>query len=334
MRRLRSVLAAWLLLCGAAACDAGGCKGGAPESPVTGSSSDAGPTSGSPASEGMIPAIGGENHSLYRLASGTMDVGNRYASTLMLTANARTRVASCSGILLNQRVALTAASCVCLQWEDVASALPKKRFFDASACAEHAFLKTVHYGAVGDWEYKEQTTVKSFRTLKGTVRVHPGFKLEFDAQGAALTSHADLAVIVLDSPLKERLPFVPLSESEVQENETLVMAGYASDARFGGFAGIRYFRQNKVTRAPEVPGGRVLYEQRAPFLYNGYTGGPCIREDKNHQWLVGIASVGSDRDLSFTSTYYFRDWLRAELQRAATTRSHLPPQSPSPGEKP
>jgi hypothetical protein len=278
----------------------------------------------------VVPAIGGENHSLYRLASGTMDVGNRYVSTLMLTADARTRAASCSGILLNQRVALTAASCVCLQWEDVTNGIPKKRLFDASDCAERTFLKTVRYGAVGDWEYKEHTTVKSFQTLKGKVRVHPEFKLELDAQGAALTSHADLAVIVLDSPLKERLPSVPLSESEVQENETLVMAGYASDVRFGGFPGIRYFRQNKVTQVPGVMDGRILYEQQAPFLYNGYTGGPCFREEKNHQWLAGIASVGSDQELSFTSTYFFRDWLRAELQRAATADSPSAPQSPQP----
>ena len=171
MRPLLSIPAARLLLCGAAACGAGGCKGGSPAPPPPGTSSDAGPTSVSPSSEGMTPAIGGEDHSLYQLASGTMDVGNRYASTLMLTANARTRAASCSGVLLNQGTALTAASCVCLQWEDVPSGIPNKRVFDASDCAERAFLKTVHYGAVGDWEHKESTTVKSFRTLEGTVRV-------------------------------------------------------------------------------------------------------------------------------------------------------------------
>ena len=126
--------------------------------------------------------------------------------------------------------------------------------------------------------------------------------------------------------MKKPLAFVSLNESEVQENETLVMAGYASDRRFGGIAGIRYFRQNKVTLIPEVPDGRILYQQQGSFLYNGYTGGPCFREDENHQWLVGIASIGSDRELSFTSTYFFRDWLRNELQRAATAASPSAPQ--------
>lgn len=61
----------------------------------------------------------------------------------------------------------------------------------------------------------------------------------------------------------------------------------------------------------------MLYEQQGAFVYNGYTGGPCFREGESRRWLVGIASVGPDQQLSFTSTYFFRDWLRAELQRAA-----------------
>jgi hypothetical protein len=269
----------------------------------------------------MTPAIA--DHRLHRLAAGTMDVENRYGAALMLTADAETRVASCSGVLLNPRVALTAASCVCWPGRTDLDRPPEKRIWDASTCAERTFLRTVRYGAAQDPEYKETSTSKTFRNLQGRVRAHPDFKLVLDDRGAVLTSHADLALIVLDSVLEDRLPFVALAESEVQADETLIMAGFADDMRFGGFAGIRYFRKNKVTQVT-AEAGRILYEQQGPFLYDGYTGGPCFREDKNHPWLVGIASVGSDRELSFTSTYFFREWLRAELRHAAPALGERP----------
>jgi hypothetical protein len=257
-----------------------------------------------------------------------MDVHNRYATTLMLTEDAQTRVARCSAILLNPRVALTAASCVCPPKKNGPDSRPEKRLIDPRGCAERGFLRTVHYGEVKDLEFMEETTVKSFQTFEGQIRPHPEFKLVLDAQGVVQSSYADLAVIVLDSPVEESFEFVPLGESEVKENEMLVMAGFPNDARFGGFSGIRYFRQNKVTQLLGTQAGRFLYEQQAPFLYNGYAGGPCFREDKTHPWLVGIASVGPDQGLSFTSTYLFRDWVRAELQRAALKDSNSMPAHP------
>lgn len=170
----------------------------------------------------------------------------------------------------------------------------------------------------------EETASKSFQTFEGSVRPHPDFKLLLDARGAVQSSHADLAVIVLDAPVQDSISFVQLSDSEVQENEVLVMAGFPADSRFGGFAGIRYFRRNRVTQPPSAPSGRGLYEQQAPFLYNGYPGGPCFREDGGQPWLVGIASVSPDAELAFTSTSVFKNWLLAEIQRA----SLLSPSSP------
>jgi hypothetical protein len=162
----------------------------------------------------------------------------------------------------------------------------------------------------------EETTSKSFKTFEGRIHPHPDFKLMLDAQDVVQSSHADLAVIVLDFPVEASLSFSQISDSKVKGNEMLIMAGYPVDSRFGGFAGIRYFRKNRVTQNPSSPTGRVLYEQQAPFLYNGYPGGPCIREDAAQQWLVGIASLSSDRELAFTSTAVFKDWILTEIQRA------------------
>ncbi|MBN1209069.1 MAG: trypsin-like peptidase domain-containing protein [Myxococcaceae bacterium] len=259
-----------------------------------------------------------------------MDVSNRYASTLMLTADGEQVYASCSGILLNSRVALTAASCVCPPRHAASQGVPEKGPMGPSACAERAFMGTVRYGARTGSALKEAPESTTMRRFEGSVRVHPSFKLELDDQGAVVSTQADLAIIILDSPVDEPLPHVPFAEAEVQENEALVMAGYGDDPRFRDRPWIRYFRRNKVTQLHGGSGGRVLYEQQGAFVYNGYTGGPCFREDTSQRWLVGIASVGTERELSFTSTYFFRDWLHAELQRGATADSPSLPASQHP----
>lgn len=246
-----------------------------------------------------------------------MDVGNEYASTLMLTSDGDQVHASCSGVLLSPRVALTAASCVCPPRQLSARGVPAKGSIGPADCAERAFLMTVRLGGVKDPEFEEESVAQTFRRFEGKVRVHPSFKLELDEQGAVLSTQADLAIILLDSPAQEPLPRVSLAETEVQENELLVMAGYGDDPRYRGVPGIRYFRRNRVTQLHASVEGRVLYEQQGSFVYNGYTGGPCFREDHGHRWLVGIASVGTDRELPFSSTFFFRKWLQAGLKRAA-----------------
>jgi hypothetical protein len=188
----------------------------------------------------------------------------------------------------------------------------------------------VRYIAREGREFTDKPASLTMRRFEGKVRVHPAFKLELDDQGAVLSTHVDLAIIVLDSPVSEDLPRVPFAETEVQENETLVMAGYGDDPRFRDDPYFRYFRHNKVTQIRGGSDGRVLYEQQGAFVYNGYTGGPCFREDKSQRWLVGIASVGTNQELSFTSTYFFRDWLRAELQGVAAADSPSTPASQHP----
>jgi hypothetical protein len=132
-----------------------------------------------------------------------------------------------------------------------------------------------------------------------------------------VSAHADLAAILLDEPVGDRLTHARVANAEAQQGESLIMAGYAYEGRigFGGIYGLRYSRKNPVTRA--VENGRGLYRQQGPYLWDGYAGGPCFREDSTGSWLVGIASKGAGEELTFTSTWFFRDWLEAELQNAA-----------------
>jgi hypothetical protein len=250
-------------------------------------------------------------------AAGKVDVSNRYTSTIMLTPGDNIVWAHCSGILLSQRVALTAASCVCPPRYATPQGRPQKGPIGPSACAERVYMRSVRYSSREDWKSTEEPASAKIRHLQGKVHVHPAFKIELDEQGAMLATQADLAIIILDSPEAEPVESIPFADTEVQENETLVMAGYGDDPRFRGTPWLRFFRHNRATQVHGNVDGRILYEQQGAFVYNGYTGGPCFREDSGHRWLAGIASVGTEQELSFTSTYFFRDWLRVELQRVA-----------------
>jgi hypothetical protein len=161
----------------------------------------------------------------------------------------------------------------------------------------------------------ERPTLR-IRSYEGQVRPHPGFRILLDASGVERTNRADLAVVFLDQPVEFLFMGVRLADSEVQAQESLIMAGYGHDRIVGSRHGARYFRRNQVTRAPTSAEGRALYAQQGAFLYEGFDGGPCFREDGQGRWLVGISSLGTSQGLSFTSTFFYRDWLRAEFQRA------------------
>jgi hypothetical protein len=282
------------------------CKSHKPEQP---SHEDAGAQASTQPHEPLDPGIG---RTAPRVA-GTMDVDNRYLSTVMVTTEAHAQIAHCSGVIIHPRLVLTAASCLCTPPEETAHddtlRNPASR---GTSCMKRAFVRTVRYGQVADKDFKEETTAKRFDTYEGAVRLHPEFRPLLDSHGSAVAYEADLALILLDTEVKEGPGPVNWTKSEAQAGEWLVMAGYGQDNAWGGYPGVRYFRRNKVTRVLAEPEGQVLYEQQGAFLYNGYAGGPCFREEGSTRWLVGIASIGTDTVLSFTSLLPFQDWLRAE----------------------
>jgi hypothetical protein len=166
------------------------------------------------------------------------------------------------------------------------------------------------------------------RSYEGQVRPHPDFQIRFDASGEEQTSRADLSVILLDQPVELPMPGVPLADSEVQPHESLIMAGYGHDRVVGSRHGARYFRESQVLRAPTSAEERALYTQQGSSLYEGFDGGPCFREQGQEQWLVGITGLKMREGLSFTSIFTYRDWLRAELQRAHAGGTPGSPETP------
>ncbi|WP_224244256.1 trypsin-like serine protease [Hyalangium gracile] len=231
-------------------------------------------------------------------AAGEPDFKNRYASTVMITTGPPEASKTCSGVLLAPSLALTAAHCVCE---------PR------AECVATAYVTTVTYDPVK----ARIGTGGQTRVYEGVVLPHPELELLVDPTGQVVAGKANLALLQLDEPVEGLHSGFALTDTPAQSGELLVMAGYGRGGDVGSFYGLRYFRKNKVARASTPGGERVLYEQQGTSLYNGFDGGPCFREEGPQRWLVGIATWGSDKELSFTDLSPYQDWLRAELSKDA-----------------
>jgi hypothetical protein len=258
------------------------------------------------------------------LSAGKADFENRYPSTVMITTGDVREGGRCSGILIAPRIVLTAGSCVCVRGRALTPGDEDKTLIAASACAERAHAMTVVYVKV----YHALLADMEVHSYGGVVRAHPELRLLLDAQGSVVSSRADLAVILLDTTLSTNPPATQLTGSEAEPGEFLVVAGYGYSTHTGQIQGLRYSRMNKVTSVPASPGGRILYEQQGPYVYDGFQGGPCFRENKQGRWLIGIASIGTSNELACTSTFFYQDWLRAELQHASEAVPIAPSVSP------
>jgi hypothetical protein len=265
-----------------------------------------------------------------RQFAGEMDVKNVYASTVMISLKDPRALPDCSGILLDPRLVLTAASCVCALEEETPAGASERARADASSCVSRVFVTSVVYGEVGHPKLKELTTQMRFRTTEGSVKPHPELELVLDKRGFVVVARADLAVIQLDEPLEEGGSAVLFARDEVRRGESLVMAGFGHDAIMGGFYGSRYFRKNPVVDVRSSEGGRILYQQQGTFTYSGYDGGPCFREEAASRWLVGVASARADQELACTSTLVYRDWVLEQLKQAKRAGNRKPAEREEP----
>lgn len=256
----------------------------------------------------------GDRRLLYLLGKRVVD--NRYSATVIVETDDPEIPVSCNGIFIHPRLVLTASHCVCAWRESRTSEGNNRLSIDGTACTGRAKVTAIRYSLIEEGSWSEL----QIKNYEGDVRPHPDFKLVRDTHPPAMTSHANLAIIALDEPDNLDLPIVPLAKTEVQPGDPLIIVGHGNDKTIHGEFGNRYAKKG-VVKPPQPLNGQVIFEPEGPHLPSSFQGWACFRESTANRQVVGIMGLGTETEMSFTSTYFYRNWLRAELRRAAPSRN-------------
>jgi hypothetical protein len=254
------------------------------------------------------------DHRLLKLA-GAVDVENRYLPAVLVTAlSGDEEVMGCSGVALSRHVVLTSGHCVCAR-RPGGPIDGGSQTINASACFEAASVETVFYKPSAE---KGASLPGSLMSIHhGRVQPHPALHVMLDGQGRVSSSHADLALIFLDKPLES--PGMPLSDEEVSVGDSVIIVGYGYDEDLDVLGSERRSSMNTITRLGTAEDERVLVQQPGGHRYRLDSGGPCLIQGAKGPALVGISSRWLGEGAAFTSIHGYRDWLRAEVQRAEMT---------------
>jgi hypothetical protein len=241
---------------------------------------------------------------------GQQDEANRYSAAVRVVAKAPPdwpHRRTCAAVLVAPTLALTAAHCMCAPTRGASIR------FDGPGCATKATVSFFGFSSLPPGN-------GLFDIIDGSILIHPEFQMALDAQGAVITSLADLAVIRLERPVRPEIqkPPIRLATEEVKAGDVLSVAGFCYYDETGGMAFDRWFTREKV----QAPAGddRFLFGPMDRADYKSDTGGPCLRETERGPELVGISQRGLGLTPTFTRIAPYRTWLE-ELIRL-TSESH------------
>lgn len=307
---------------------------GEPEKSVAASPPDAGANDeeGSPFGENaFLPMI------LYNQVEGEPDALNRYPFVVRIAPQGlepRPGLRHCAGVIVAPRLVLTAGHCFCWRHPVSTPEGSVEHRIESSSCVRDALMDIFFY------EYapsKPPDYIASHATkyYRGQVRPHPQLEVRLDEKGGVLSSHADLALLVLNKPVPVGFRPVPLAKTGARLQEPLVRVGFAYSEEAGMLDDTRFVHTSKLIAALDSQGERFQFERRTSPFSRGDSGGPCLRPSRRGPMLVGISTTGLGHEPMMTDLQGFRDWLQEEIQLANSPSSQesiggSPPDTPFP----